>query len=142
LTKLFKDIKQYPWLIRYLDECFITLSSIFIVLERFEEARNILEQANKLCEHYSLNALLAKSKIILLSLDLQIDIQSNSIPERFNEIEELFKKSGLKEGLHELTCLKNIYEDDLFMLIRQKELTNLEKFQNFKFESCEMTDQI
>jgi hypothetical protein len=65
------EIQLYPVLAQNLDEIYVCTISIFIMLNRLNEAKNYIHKAIEICKAFGLDGTLAKLLLIQLSLKIK-----------------------------------------------------------------------
>ena len=108
IIELFKDLKETPWVISYIDECCITYASILIFGKRLTDAQKILNNGLRLAKMFNLEIFYGKIKLILLSIDINKKNTIN-IESTLDEIEKIFKKYSHVLGLREVKLLRIFY---------------------------------
>ena len=58
------------YVVEALDEVFITYTTLLVMLDRVNEAREYLDKALLICEHYDLER--AKGRILIMQVSIQI----------------------------------------------------------------------
>lgn len=135
LISLYKNFSQYPWLKPHIDECCITYSSILIVLDKFEEAKQVLDIGIAISSHFNMDSLQGKLQLMKLSIDIHEQSNKNENvcnQEMFKHIHKLFRKDGNSGGIRAMKCLQGVCKFKLWEHIRNKELQDHMRFHKFQ----------